>query len=408
MGDDEGVTDPAGDTSIEAAAAPSRAEVVVDLDAVRDNVARLVEVAAPAQVMVVVKADGYGHGMVPVARAARAGGAAWLGVAVLEEALTLREAGDDGPLLAWLAVPGEDYRPALRAGVEVTAYSVSQVRAVAAAARAVGCKAGLQLKVDTGLSRGGAAREDWPEVVTAAREAEVAGDVDVTGVWSHLACSDEPEHPANATQERLFSAALEVAEQAGLRPRLRHLANSAAALTRPSARFDLVRCGLAAYGLSPAPGVADAAGFGLRPAMQVRTRLVMTKRLTPGARVSYGHTYEVSGQAGGTTVGLVPVGYGDGVPRAASSRAEVLVAGRRAKVAGRVCMDQFVADLGDDRDGADADARPGGEVVLFGDGASGEPTAQEWAEACDTISYEIVTRIGGRFVRRHVGGEGWT
>jgi alanine racemase len=389
MRDDGGVT--------AAAISTPRAEVVVDLDAVRDNVARLRDVAAPAEVMAVVKADGYGHGIVEAARAARAGGASWLGVAMLEEALALRESGDQGPILAWLAVPGEDYRPALVAGIEVAAYSVDQVVAVAAAARATGRRAQLQLKVDTGLSRGGATVEEWPAVVAAARSAEEADELEVTGVWSHFACSDEPEHPANDAQETAFREALDVAQRAGLRPRLRHLANSAAALTRPSARFDLVRCGLAIYGLSPAPEVTDAEGFGLRPAMTVRSRLALVKRVPPGAGVSYGHTYTVARGARGTTVGLVPVGYGDGVPRAASSRAEVHVAGRRATIAGRVCMDQFVLDL------ADASVAAGDEVVLFDDGSAGAPTAQDWAEACDTISYEIVTRVGGRFVRRHVG-----
>jgi alanine racemase len=392
MRDDGGVTAPT--------VATPRAELVVDLDAVRANVTHLAELVSPAEVMVVVKADGYGHGMVPVARAARAAGATWLGVAVLEEALALREAGDRGPVLAWLAVPGEDYRPAVEADVEVTAYSVDQVRAVAAAARDVGRPAGLQLKVDTGLGRGGAPAQEWPTVVAAAREAEEAGLVTVTGVWSHLACSDEPRHPANDVQETAFREALTVAADAGLRPRLRHLANSAAALTRPSARFDLVRCGLAVYGLSPAPTVRDAAGFGLRPAMTARTRLALVKQVPSGSGISYGHTYTVpETPTGDTTLGLVPVGYGDGVLRAGSSRAEVLAAGRRTTIAGRVCMDQLVLDLGDTTVAA------GDEVVLFGDGSTGEPTAQDWAEACDTISYEIVTRIGGRFVRHYVGGE---
>jgi alanine racemase len=379
------------------AAATPRAEIVVDLDAVRDNVAHLAAHVAPAAVMAVVKADGYGHGMVEAAGAARRGGAAWLGVAFLDEALALREAGDTGPILAWLAVPGEDHAPAIRAGVEVAAYSVEQVQAVARAAASAGSAARVQLKVDTGLSRGGAGLDDWPAVVAAARRAETEGLMEVTGIWSHFACSDEPAHPANDLQEAAYLEALGVAEEAGLSPRLRHLANSAAALTRPSSHFDLVRCGLAVYGLSPAPSVSDAAGFGLRPAMTARARVALAKRVPPGAGVSYGHTYTVSATHG-STVGLVPVGYGDGVPRAGSSRAEVLVNGERRRIAGRVCMDQFVLDVGDDSVAA------GDEVVLFGDGRAGEPTAQDWAEACDTISYEIVTRIGGRFVRGHVGG----
>ena len=269
----------------------TRAEIVVDLSAVRHNVAHLRELVSPAEVMVVVKADGYGHGMLEVARAAREAGATWLGVAVMEEALALRAAGDTGPLLCWLAVPGEDYAPALEAEVVVTAYTVEQVEAVAAAARSLGRTAELQLKVDTGLSRGGATAAQWPDVVAAARAAEDAGDVRVGGVWSHLACSDEPDHPANDAQETAFRDALRVAEDAGLRPRWRHLANSAAALLRPSSRFDLVRCGLASYGLSPAPDVRDAAGFGLRPAMTARAELALVKQVPAGSGVSYGHTY---------------------------------------------------------------------------------------------------------------------
>lgn len=381
-------------TSTSVSRAP-RAELVVDLDAVTANVATLVETCAPAAVMAVVKADGYGHGMVEVARAARAGGATWLGCAVVEEALALRAAGDSGRILTWLTVPGEDLAAAVAADIELTAYSVAELAEVVAAARTTGRTARLQLKVDTGLSRGGSTVRDWPALCAAAAAAQDDGDVVVTGVWSHFACSDEPEHPANAAQEAAFEEALRVAADAGLRPQVRHLANSAAALLRPSSRYDLVRCGLAVYGLSPAPEVADPATLGLVPAMTARARLAVVKRVAAGQGVSYGHTYVTGAE---TTLGVVPAGYGEGVPRAASSAADVLVGGHRARVAGRVCMDQFVVDLGD------APAVPGDTVVLFGPGAHGEPTAQEWAEACGTISYEIVTRIGGRFVRRHVGG----
>ncbi len=378
-----------------------RAEIVVDLDAVRANVRALRARVAPTAVMVVVKADGYGHGMVPVARAAREAGAGWLGVAVAEEALALRAAGDTGRVLSWLTVPGEDLAALVSADVDVTAYSVAEVAEVAAAARAADRPARLQLKVDTGLHRGGAREEDWPAVVSAARAAEQAGALRVTGIWSHLACSDEPRHPANDDQERRFRAALTVAEQVGLRPEVRHLANSAAALTRPSSHFDLVRCGLASYGLSPAPAVDSAEGFGLVPAMTVRTRVAVVKRVPAGAGVSYGHTYVTSRE---TTLAVVPVGYAEGVPRAGSSVAPVQVAGRRHTVSGRVCMDQLVVDVGDDP------VVPGDDVVLFGPGTGGEPTAEEWAVACGTISYEIVTRVGGRFVRSHRNagqGDSW-
>jgi alanine racemase len=228
-------------------------------------------------------------------------------------------------------------------------------------------------------------------VVEAARAGEVAGDWTVTGIWSHFACSDEPDHPANDAQEKVFLDALDVAERAGLRPEVRHLANSAAAILRPSSRFDLVRCGIASYGLDPAPGVTP--DIGLVPAMTARAALSLAKPIRSGAGVSYGHTWTADHD---TTVGLVPVGYGDGVPRHAGNVAEVWLAGRRRPVRGRICMDQFVVDL----DGELPD--PGAGIVLFGTGFDGEPTATEWAQACGTINYEIVTRIGGRMVRRYV------
>ena len=375
----------------------SRAEIVVDLAAIRANVETIKEQVAPAAMMVVVKADGYGHGILEVARSAREAGAEWLGVATLAEAMTLREAGDRGRILCWLTVPGDDYRPAVEAGVDVTAYSAAEVAQVSAVAAELGRPARLQLKVDTGLGRGGAAEADWPQLVAAAAAAERAGHVTVTGIWSHFACSDEPAHPANDQQEQAFVHALKVAAAAGLDPEVTHLANSAAALTRPSSRLDLVRCGLAVYGLSPVPHLHTSADLGLVPAMTVRAPLAITKRVPAGTGVSYGHTYVTERD---TTLALVPVGYAEGILRSASSSAPVLVAGRTRTVAGRICMDQFVVDVGDDPVAA------GDPAVLFGPGTAGEPTAQDWAEACGTISYEIVTRIGGRFHRRHLDPAG--
>ncbi len=371
------------------------AEIVVDLEAVRHNVRLLRELVAPAALMVVVKADGYGHGAVPVARAARQGGADWLGAATIAEGLELRAAGDTGPILTWLDLPGgERYAEALAADLDVTAYSERELALVAAAAAEAGRVARVQLKVDTGLSRGGCVREDWPGLVAAARAAQDAGRVEVTGVWSHLACADEPAHPATEVQRERLADAVAQADAAGVGPGLRHLANSAGALLWPDVRLDLARVGLASYGLDPAPGHTPAVG--LVPAMTVQAPLVLAKRVAAGEGVSYGHTWVADRD---TTVGLVPVGYADGVPRHASGRAEVWVAGRRRPIRGRVCMDQFVVDL----DGDLPD--PGEPVVLFGPGTRGEPTAQEWAEACGTISYEIVSRIGGRLGRRHVGEE---
>ncbi len=379
----------------------ARAEAVVDLDAIADNVAtlkrRVREHAPRALMMTVVKADGYGHGIVEAARAARAGGADWLGVAVVEEALALRAAGDTGPVLSWLTVPGEDLAPAVEAGIDLTAYSGEELDEVVAAARSVGRPARVQLKADTGLGRGGALPDAWPGLVDHAAAVERSGAVRVTGVWSHFACSDEPDHPANAEQERVFAEAVQAAEAAGLRPEVRHLSNSAGALLRPWSTYDLVRCGIASYGLSPAPDVVTPGDVGLVPAMTARTRMAMVKRLPAGAGVSYGHTWTAERD---TTVALVPVGYGDGLHRLASSRAQVLAAGARRPVVGRICMDQLVVALDD------AVARAGDPVVLFGTGEDGAPTAQDWAEAGETISYEVLTSIGGRFRRRHVSRRG--
>ena len=372
-----------------------RPEIVVDLAAIRRNVGILRDLVAPdgADVMVVVKADGYGHGMVESARAARAAGAPWLGVATIDEAVRLREAGDTGRLLCWLTVPGDDWGAAIDRDVDVTAYSVAELDEIRAAVG--GTPARVQLKVDTGLSRGGSTLDDWPDVLSAARAGEPDGVWTVTGIWSHFACSDEPEHPANDRQEQAFRDALAGAERAGLRPEVRHLANSGAAILRPSSRFDLVRCGIAAYGLDPAPGVSP--DLGLQPAMTVTAPLALTKHLHAGASVSYGHTWTAPSE---TRVGLVPLGYGDGIPRHAGNAAEVEVAGKRRSIRGRICMDQFVVDLGDPDE---SDAAPGDEVVLFGPGTAGEPTADDWARACGTIHYEIVTRIGGRLHRRYTG-----
>jgi alanine racemase len=374
-----------------------RAEAVVDLTAIRDNVSRMRARATGRGLMAVVKADGYGHGMVEAAAAARAGGADWLGVAVLEEALALRAAGDGGPLLCWLAVPGEDYAPAIAADVDVTAYSTGQLAEVLQGARRAGRPARLQLKADTGLNRGGTTPAEWEELVRACRAAEQDGLARVTGVWSHFASADVPGDASVPEQIKVFGEALDTAAAAGLRPRVRHLANSAGLFTREDAWFDVVRPGIAVYGLSPIPDQQSAADLGLTPAMTLRTSLVMVKRAAAGQGVSYGHTFVTDRD---TVLGLVPLGYGDGILRHASNRAEVWVGGARHPIAGRVCMDQFVVDLG-----PDSTARAGDEVVLFGPGLGGEPTAQDWAYAAGTISYEIVSRLGSRITRRYAGAD---
>lgn len=376
---------------------PATASADVDLGAFRANLGTLAGHAPGAAVMVVVKADGYGHGMLPCARAARQAGAAWLGVATPAEALLLREDGDTGPVLAWLYGPEEDLSALVAAGVDVSAQSVEQVGAVVAGAAVAERRARVHLKVDTGLSRNGAALRDWPAVCAAAAEAEAAGALEVVGVWSHLAAADEPGHPSIPIQRAAFEAALRQARAAGLRPVLRHLANSAATLLLPETHYELIRVGIAAYGIDPAPGVAAQAGVSLRPVMRLRAQLVNVKELAAGSGVSYGWTWTA---AAATTVGLVPLGYADGIPRQAGNRAEVGHRGHRRPVRGRICMDQFVVELGA------GGGRVGEEVVVFGPGDDGEPSAQEWAAHAGTIGYEIVTRIGARVPRRYRGRTG--
>ncbi|TKJ34592.1 alanine racemase [Blastococcus sp. CCUG 61487] len=372
----------------------ARAEVVVDLDAIAANTAVLRgRVGRP--LMAVVKADGYGHGLVPAARAVLAGGADSLGVAVIEEALALRSAGITAPVLAWLNGPGADVAAALAADVELSVNARWGLAEVLAAARAGGRTARVHLAVDTGLSREGAPPGEWPDLVAAAARAQADGDIAVVGLWSHMAYADAPTHPTIGAQVRVFEEAVELARGAGLTDARRHLANSAATLALPETWYDLVRPGIALYGLDPLGG--DPARHGLRPAMTVRARVALTKRVPAGAGISYGHTYTAQRE---TTLALVPVGYADGVPRAMGNRAPVLAAGAQRTIAGRVCMDQFVLDVGDD------DVAPGDEVVLWGPGDEGEPTAQQWADVAETIHYELVTRIGGRFVRRYVGSAG--
>ncbi|QIX25800.1 alanine racemase [Nocardioides sp. JQ2195] len=380
----------------------ARAEIVVDLAAIRHNVRRLREIAAdsldpgvePPKMMTVVKADGYGHGVTEVSRAAREGGADWLGAATLEEALAVRDGGDTGPLLCWLTVPGDHWGAAIERDIDVTAYSLVELAEIEAAAERLSVAARVQLKVDTGLTRGGCPAELWPALVAECRAAELRGTLRITGIWSHLACADEPDHPANDSQEKVFLEALDVARQAGLRPEVRHLANSAATVLRPSVRFDMVRCGIATYGLDPAPGVTR--DLGLVPAMTVRAPLAMVKSAPAGTSVSYGHTWTADVD---TRLGLVPVGYAEGLPRVAANKVEVWLNGKRRPERGIICMDQFMIDLGDD------EAHEGDLVEIFGTGHDGAPTALDWARAAGTINYEVVTRIGGRLHRVHVDSE---
>jgi alanine racemase len=368
-----------------------QAEARVDLDAIRQNVTRLGQ-GTSAELMAVVKADGYGHGMVPAARAALDAGATWLGVCTLDEALTLREAGITAPVLAWLLTPGLELHRAIAGDVDLSVAGTGLLDEVVAAARQVSRPARLHLKVDTGLTRGGATVADWPALLEAAAKAQADGTVEIVGVWSHFAYADAPGHPTITRQIAVFQEALEVAERLGVRPAYRHLANSAATLTLPAAHFDLVRPGIAVYGLSPIQGTT--AEYGLRPAMTLRARVMLAKRVPEGSGVSYGHAYTTPRE---TTVAVIPLGYADGIARAAGNTGPLLLGGKRRRIAGRVCMDQFVVDVGDD-------AITAGDVAtIFGPGEHGEPTADDWAEVLDTISYEVVTRIGPRVPRVYDG-----
>ncbi len=372
---------------------PATACAEIDLAAFRANVAAL-RAHAGVPAMVVVKADGYGHGMLACAREARVAGAEWLGVATPAEALMLREAGDAGPVLAWLYGVEEDLAPLVAADIDVSAHSVEHIGRISAAAATSERRARVHLKIDTGLSRNGAPSYDWQHVCATAAEAEHAGALEVVGIWSHLAAADEPGHPSVPLQLEAFQRGYEQARAAGLEPTLRHLANSAGALVVPGARLDLVRVGIAAYGIDPAPGIAALAGVALRPVMRLRSQLVNVKQIPAGASVSYGWTWTADEP---TTVGLVPLGYADGIPRHASNQAQVGWVGGRAPIRGRICMDQFVVDLG-----PGSSAQPGEAVTVFGSGDRGEPTANEWAAWCGTIGYEIVTRIGMRVPRRYL------
>ncbi|MET7387496.1 alanine racemase [Streptomyces sp. NPDC005529] len=373
--------------------APLRARAEIDLAALRANVRALRAHAPSAVLMAVVKSDAYGHGAVPCARAAREAGATWLGTATPEEALALRAAGIPGRIMCWLWTPGGPWAEAIEADLDVSVSGMWALREVTAAAEAVGAPARVQLKADTGLGRGGCQPADWPELVAAALAAEARGLVTVTGLWSHLACADEPGHPSIQAQLTLFREMVARAEGQGVRPEVRHIANSPATLTLPESHFDLVRTGIAVYGISPSPEVGTPGDFGLRPVMTLSASLALIKHAPAGHGVSYGHHYVTPDE---TTLGLVPVGYADGIPRHASGTGPVLVAGKWRTVAGRVAMDQFVVDLGGD------EPEPGAQAVLFGPGDRGEPTAEDWARAAGTIAYEIVTRIGTRVPRVYV------
>ncbi|MET4638699.1 alanine racemase [Mycetocola sp. 2940] len=361
-------------------------EAVIDLDAVTANIRSLRQVIGTPHLVAVVKADGYGHGAVPVARAALAGGADWLGTADIPEALALRAAGIDAPLLCWLHPHGADFAAAIRAGIDLGVSSAAQLDEIADAAGSG--VAQVHLKLDTGLSRNGIAEAEWEPVFQRARDLELSGVLRVRGIFSHLSNTSAADDRAALA---VFTRGLALARRAGLSPDLVHLAATAAAIDLPETRFNTVRIGIGMYGLSPFDD-RSSADLGLRPVMTLRGRIAAVRRVPAGRGVSYSYTYRTTDES---TLALVPLGYADGVPRQASGSGQVSIAGNRFRVAGRVAMDQFVVDVGD------AEVAVGDDVILFGDPEAGVPSASEWATAAGTINYDIVTRVGARVTRRY-------
>lgn len=367
------------------------AEASVDLGAIAHNVRVLREHAGRAQVMAVVKADGYGHGATRVAHAALTAGVAELGVATVDEALALRADGITAPVLAWLHPPGIDFGPALLADVEIAVSSVRQLDELLDAVRRTGRTATVTVKVDTGLNRNGVAPAHYPSMLAALRRAVAEDAVRLRGLMSHMVYADQPDNPFNDVQAQRFTEMLAQARDEGVRFEVAHLANSSATMSRPDLAFDLVRPGIAVYGLSPVPGLGD---MGLIPAMTVRCVVALVKSVRAGEGVSYGHTWVADRD---TNLALLPIGYADGVFRTLGGRLEVLINGGRRPGVGRICMDQFLVDLGP----GEVDVAEGDEAILFGPGTAGEPTAQDWADLLGTIHYEVVTGPRGRITRTY-------
>lgn len=393
--------------------------VCVDLDAVKHNLSLLRSLTPACLQMAVVKADAYGHGLVPVACAALEAGAQWLGVAQVSEALTLRRSLDalgiarsSAPILTWIAPPDIDWTVPLAADLDVSVSSVAELNRITKAGEHIGVPARIHVKVDTGMSRAGSPLQEFPALVEAVAHAVNGGQVTLVGLWSHLSRADdlsEEGRASTAEHLRIFRCALDLVDGAGLEVPLRHLAATAGILWHPDTHFDLVRVGIGMYGLSPDPHVATSAQLGLRPAMRIETRVTSVKMIEEDTPVSYGGTWKTPTRR---WVALVPLGYADGVLRTASGKGSVTIIPAQAPAfnapqVGRICMDQFVIDLGPVRQGQDAPARVGDRVVLVGDPALGETGADDWACAAGTINYEVVTRVGDRLSRVYTGENQW-
>lgn len=362
-------------------------EALIDVEAIAANTRRIARVTE-TEVMAIVKADAYGHGAVRAARAALDGGATRLGVADINEALELRRAGITAPILAWLHAPRVAFDEAAAAHIALGISSMDQLQAAAAAAGA-DRPTRVHLKLETGLSRNGIAPDEWNRVVAEAARWERLGKISVDGLFSHLSNTSTADDMDALNR---FTEGVAVAASLGVRPQIRHIAATNAALSLPAARLDAVRIGIGLYGLSPFDG-RSSADLGLRPAMTLRAAVANVRRVPAGTGLSYGYTHRTANE---TTLALVPLGYADGVPRNASNRAPVMIGGKTFAVSGRIAMDQFIVDVGDHP------VSIGDEAVLFGDPTLGVPSAEDWATAADTINYEIVTRIGSRVTRRSV------
>jgi alanine racemase len=365
-----------------------RAQAQIDLRAIEHNISHIRELTQ-VPVMVVVKADAYGHGAVAVAHAAKSAGAEWLGVAFVDEAIELRNQGVPGPILAWL-LGDDDFSEALEQAIDLSIVSVEQLEKVATVAREIGMRSRVHIEVDTGLSRAGASATDWRELFELA--VSLHDDVEIISIWSHLACADEPEHPANLAQQKLYESSLALARECGLNFEFRHIANSAGALAHPQLRYDMVRCGIATYGVTPGEQLGTAEELGLEPVMTLTSEIAHVRRLNIGDGVSYSHRWTASTP---TTVGLIPLGYADGIPRAATNKGWVTFKGEQYPIVGTVCMDQFVVDFGDTQ------IAVGDTVTLFGRDTT---SAHEWARVAGSIGYELVTRLGERVERVYKDG----
>jgi alanine racemase len=350
---------------------------------ISNNVAQICELTNKP-VMAVVKADAYGHGLINSSQAALLGGAQWLGVALLSEAIEIRKAGITAPSLAWLTPPGADFESAIKNDIDLSISSLQQLQEIYAASLRVGLIARVHLKVDTGMSRSGAL-DEFPELVSELNRLTSANEIELVGTWSHFACADEPAHPLNAEQIKRFNSALEYMNDENLNPGIRHIANSSAIIGLPEAKFDLVRAGLIIYGLSPTNIPPN--NLSLKPAMELRARLLLVKEIPPGATVGYGATVQVTKE---TKIGIVTFGYADGLPRSTDGSAYFLHNNLPAHLIGRVSMDQCAIDLG-----IDSSAKAGDEVTIFGE----KLLVNELAKAAGTISYEIVSGIGSRTPR---------